>query len=702
MIYPKNKPINAYIPNFTGEKQSVKVYEYGTGSTSHTFKGLIKLFKNGDIDTGFTIGTGFFGNVYSIELQSDNKILVGGSFIAYSGITTNKIIRLNSDGTRDTGFIIGTGFNDTVNEIKIQSDGKILVGGAFSTYSGVSYNRLIRLNSNGTIDNTFNIGTGFEFGSVRTIELQSDGKILVGGGFTTYSGLSYNGLIRLNQDGTIDTGFTIGSGFAGSIQTLDIQTDGKILCGGAFFQYSGVTRNNIVKLNSDGTIDYTFNIGTGFNNNVNKIVYNYIGGLFTSYNGQSIRSFIQLNSDGSINTLFNPVFYSNNIKDISFDEYGGDYTITYTDGKYVYNINQINNYINNIVYKFDDNQINTVNKKNNDLFIGGGELKYKKPIKTEIYSGVVYKKPNNNIINIDIQPFVKDSFATDNQNKLFEVVWENGTTEIFEVFDVNEDLNYNNKLSLYYTQNFINYEILNDFIKPSTDEIIWNKVYNRKNNKINYITNVGDIINIQYDYYIDKYSAPIFSISSSTITDFYNNDFRYIDNEFLYLIFKYTSVTLNINNRIYKFYFEVIDCNDDETFQLNWKNRKGGYDWIVMNKKSITSKKVTRSTYDFYNQTITNSYVLGGNQESKQYLAQTEYIFELNSDLLNDDDFARINDMIYSPEVYIYGGNIFNGGLSDFKKVVIDTDTFVYKKYKNDQMFNFSIRVKLAEKLNTY
>ena len=120
-----------------------------------------------------------------------------------------------------------------------------------------------------------------------------------------------------------------------------------------------------------------------------------------------------------------------------------------------------------------------------------------------------------------------------------------------------------------------------------------------------------------------------------------------------------------------------------------------------MNKKSITSKKTTRSNYNYWNQSVNDYGIKGGNQQNKQYLAQTEYIFELNSDLLNDDDFARINDLIYSPEVYISGGNIFNY-TSDIKKVVIDTDTFVYKKYKNDQMFNFSIRVKLAEKLNTY
>ena len=77
-------------------------------------------------------------------------------------------------------FDIGTGFDNTVRVIDIQPDGKILVGGDFTKYNGTSRNRIVRLNSNGSIDTSFNIGTGFN-DDVWTIDIQPDGKILVGG-----------------------------------------------------------------------------------------------------------------------------------------------------------------------------------------------------------------------------------------------------------------------------------------------------------------------------------------------------------------------------------------------------------------------------------------------------------------------------------------------------------------------------------------
>ncbi|MEY3470703.1 MAG: hypothetical protein RLZZ223_53, partial [Candidatus Parcubacteria bacterium] len=149
-------------------------------------------------DTSFNIGTGFNNWVYSLALQSDGKILVGGDFTSYQGVGANYIIRLNSDGSRDTSFNLGTGFNDSIASLALQSDGKILVGGWFSNYNGDTVNRIVRLNSNGSIDSSFNIGTGFN-GSVYSLALQSDGKILVGGYFTSYQDQPAGYLIRVGN-----------------------------------------------------------------------------------------------------------------------------------------------------------------------------------------------------------------------------------------------------------------------------------------------------------------------------------------------------------------------------------------------------------------------------------------------------------------------------------------------------------------------
>jgi uncharacterized delta-60 repeat protein len=280
---------------------------------------IIRLNTGGTIDNTFNIGTGFsnntlFSSVNVMHLQSDGKILVGGNFTSYSGVTVDRFVRLNTGGTIDNTFNIGTGFStfNLISTIKTQSDGKILIGGDFTSYDGVDSNRIARLNTGGTIDNTFNIGTGLTNGFngyVQSIALQPDGKILAGGNFSSYSGVTSSRIIRLNTGGTIDNTFNIGAGFNDVVDVITLQPDGKILAGGVFTSYSGVTRNGIIRLNTGGTIDNTFNSGDGFNSNVHSITLQpdgkiLVGGSFSSYNGVTSSGIIRLNSNGTIDNTF--------------------------------------------------------------------------------------------------------------------------------------------------------------------------------------------------------------------------------------------------------------------------------------------------------------------------------------------------------------------------------------------------------------
>jgi uncharacterized delta-60 repeat protein len=277
---------------------------------------LVRLNTDGTVDTAFytNLGTGFNSNVNTIAIQPDDKILVGGQFTTLNGITRNRLVRLNTDGTVDTAFYtnLGTGFNSTVTTIAIQSDGKILVGGGFTTLNGVTRNRLVRLNADGTVDTAFytNLGTGFGK-TVSTIAIQTDGKILVGGGFLSLNGVARNRLVRLNADGTLDTALSIGTGFGNTVTTIAIQSDGKILVGGAFTTLNGVTRNRLVRLNADGTVDTAFytNLGTGFGNTVTTIAIQsdgkiLVGGTFTALNGITRNRLVRLNTDGTVDTAF--------------------------------------------------------------------------------------------------------------------------------------------------------------------------------------------------------------------------------------------------------------------------------------------------------------------------------------------------------------------------------------------------------------
>jgi len=282
--------------------------KYLIGGTFNTYSGtskngIIRLNTDGSIDNNFKTGAGVSG-ANALTIQSDNKIILGGSFTTYSGLTKNRIVRINSDGSIDSTFVIGNGFTPgAVTVATVQLDGKILVGGSFTTYSGASRNRFVRLNTDGSIDSTFTIGTGFNTGAVNTIQVQSDGKILVGGSFNSYSGVTSQKLIRLNSNGTVD--FSYGTRLTSTVTTIAIQSNGKYLIGGSFVTYSGTTVNRIARLNTDGTLDSSFVTGTGFDTTVNSIKvqsdgYIDIVGAFSTYNSVAKTRIVRVNSSGGI------------------------------------------------------------------------------------------------------------------------------------------------------------------------------------------------------------------------------------------------------------------------------------------------------------------------------------------------------------------------------------------------------------------
>lgn len=266
--------------------------------------------QDGTIDFNFNPSTGTNNNVNSTVIQTDGKIIVGGIFTQLNNTTCNRLGRLNSDGTLDNTFILGSGFNNDVNSVCVQSDGKIVVGGNFTTYNGISINRIVRLNTDGTIDSTFNIGTGVN-DRIYTIAIQSDGKILIGGDFTSYNGNLKRKIVRLNVDGTIDSTFNITTGANNTIYSCILQSDSKIIIAGSFTLFNGIARSRIARLNLDGTLDATFNTGSGAANSTIKSVCLQsdgriiIGGEFTTYNGISANYIARLNSNSTLDTTFN-------------------------------------------------------------------------------------------------------------------------------------------------------------------------------------------------------------------------------------------------------------------------------------------------------------------------------------------------------------------------------------------------------------
>jgi uncharacterized delta-60 repeat protein len=307
---------------------------------------LIRLNTDGSIDTSFNNNSGL-GWVNLVTILSDGKMLVYGLGNGFS----DQILRLNQDGTIDPSFSSAVLFNSFVSSIKIQSDGKILVVGSFTTFNSITANRIVRLNPDGTLDSTFVAGSGFNDSSnIRRLAVQQDGKIIMGGRFTSYNGTSnLKNFIRLNTDGTIDPSFNIGTSFNSTVSSIAVDSGGKILVGGFFTSYNGTSCNRLVRLFNDGTVDSQFNTGIGFNSSTltgiqesqdTKIMV--IGG-FSNYNGVDAKQIIRLKGNsvlGTINNSFSDkmTFYSNPTKDIlqvKFDNFTivKSYTVFDSTGK---------------------------------------------------------------------------------------------------------------------------------------------------------------------------------------------------------------------------------------------------------------------------------------------------------------------------------------------------------------------------------
>lgn len=293
---------------------------------------VLRLNTNGTLDNTFSIPTitnGIFTYLFvkCIAVQSDDKIIIGGMWETINSVVQAGIARLNIDGTLDTTFNVGTGISGSnlnllgngIHAIKILSDGKIMIAGGFTSFSGSVVNDLIRLNSNGTIDTSFNSGTGFNLYAL-TMDIQSDNKIIVGGYFNNYSGSARNGIVRINTNGTLDTTFNIGSGISGFLcYTVKVLPDQKILAGGPFPSYSGSTPGRLIRINSNGSRDTTFNPGeTGFQSG-SSATSNFtasvstisllpnndilVGGSYTRYNGIITNNVTRLTYDGKLNGL---------------------------------------------------------------------------------------------------------------------------------------------------------------------------------------------------------------------------------------------------------------------------------------------------------------------------------------------------------------------------------------------------------------
>ena len=326
------------------------------GGSAHNFA---RLNADGSLDDDFNIGSGPDGNVAAIVIQPDGKIVIAGAFGAVNGARRGNLARLNPDGSLDASFnatnvptaapgslalqrdgriLTGSPYSDccrplnaiaryrsdgsldavspypalsgldtrgTITSIVVQPDDAILVAGLYQTVGGGThgYGILARLHNDLSV--ATNLSATFlnppAGGSVNSVLLQSDGKIIVSGGFIQVNDTPRNRIARLNPDGSVDTGFDPGTGLDGEAFSMDFQTDAKLLVAGLFLTADGYTGNHVARLNSGGAVDTQFNAGAGPDAAVGTIVAAengiYIGGDFNSVNGVERRGVARLYRD---------------------------------------------------------------------------------------------------------------------------------------------------------------------------------------------------------------------------------------------------------------------------------------------------------------------------------------------------------------------------------------------------------------------
>lgn len=312
---------------------------YNYGDLTWTRQRIMKINSDLTLDQTYDTVTGpdevWYEEAQIIQQWWDDKIIMTGTFSTYKGFASKALVRINTDGSYDNTYDVGSGFTGTggfTAHGALDSQGRLIVGGLYDAYDGNSSPRLARINQDGLYDNTLVVGTGFN-NTTQDILMSSagDDSFFVTGYFDEYKGVACpTGIIKLTETGDVDVTFDGGIGFTKAhddwpVYMLRIPGETSFYCFGRFIEYKGIATTapgnlgSIIKLTEAGDLDLSFDSGTGFAS-TEPFVFGYpstgyiIWGdkilirswEFTSYNGIDSYWNIILNSDGSVYYAFSP------------------------------------------------------------------------------------------------------------------------------------------------------------------------------------------------------------------------------------------------------------------------------------------------------------------------------------------------------------------------------------------------------------
>lgn len=282
------------------------------GGNFSTVQGLARnrvarLLSDGRVDTSFNPGVGAEGSVTKIACLENGKSLLVGWFPSVLGQHSTQIVRCNDDGSRDFSFHLPVGVSGTIVDLVPLADGKCFVVGNHwvPTNGWQSINAgIIRLNADGSIDSTFSTSQVLEMNATVAAQ-QADGRILVAGEFWNYGSVGRHRIMRLENDGSIDSSFSAGQGLDGNIGFMRLQLDGRMVIAGDFTNYNGIGRSRIARIFPDGTLDAEFDPGAGFSGWLRSLMIQpdgkiLVGGSLGTFNGVQVGNLCRLQTTGRL------------------------------------------------------------------------------------------------------------------------------------------------------------------------------------------------------------------------------------------------------------------------------------------------------------------------------------------------------------------------------------------------------------------
>ena len=295
--------------------------QFGT-MQGEPLKSMARLLPDGSLDPTFHLGLGFDGyqaqGVRALVPLADGDILAGGDFREFDGAPSKGIVRLNEDGSRDTAFQTGGGFEhymgsffggDVVTSLALLPDGKVVVGGQFSQYNGAFSRNIAVLLPTGELDPEFEPGTAFGAGVVDHLAVRSDSLIVACHSSGTYNGQPVRGITWIEPDGDPATAFTspLWSGRA----AMALRPDGTLLIGTYSWEGMPGAHGHILQLQPNGQVDHEFAPGSGATSTVYELNIGtdgatYIAGTFKYVDGNWRPGIARLQVDGSLDPSFDP------------------------------------------------------------------------------------------------------------------------------------------------------------------------------------------------------------------------------------------------------------------------------------------------------------------------------------------------------------------------------------------------------------